>query len=387
MFTLKAIKHALLMSALSSMLGNAFAADPAQAEWPTVTGDVKVGLVVPETGPLATVVGDSLKAGTEVIVNMWNEAHPDRAIKLTICNDEGNAERAITCVNSLKDKVDVMIGPNFGSTHAATKELLGIKQIDVVHTPHALPAPTTGIFQVAVPTEDAMGEAIRYMKSHNIKKFGFMTSTDATGLSAREHGLKAAQALSVPVVDVQFDPGAQNLIPQVAKLAGQGVDALFIWSTGPQVVTALRAIAAARMDVPVFLNYSSMSYDLMNLVKDVTPKELLFTGDDAFDTSGIKDQKRVAMIEEFNKRYEAKRGLPPDWMAYAYGDTFTVAMTAALHGADRGAMVKYLENGPDISGFHAVWRYSPQDHIGVTKGAETPVRIQRWNGKRWVNAE
>lgn len=352
-----------------------------------VSGTVDVALIIPETGPLAATVGDALKTGTEVVTEMWNEEHPDRKINLTTCNDEGNPERAISCVNRLSSSADLMLGPMFGATYTAAEPMLGIQQIAVTHTPHALPPADKNIFQVAVPTAEAMSAAIEYMKENGFDKFGLLTSTDTTGLSAREAGLEAAEEAGIGVVDQQFDPAAQNLTPQASRLAGGDVDAVFIWSSGSQVVTALRGLHSANLGVPVFLNYSSMSYKLMELSKDVLPKELLFTGSPAFEASVIDDRDRRERLEEFTRRYTELAGVPPDWMGYTYGDVFLVGMNAALHGQDLASMKRYLEEGPPIEGFHAVWDYSSSDHIGVGSGGDSPVLIQRWTGEGWASAE
>lgn len=359
------------------------------AEFEEVSGDFKVVLVAPETGPLAATVGKALQSGTKAITELWNEEHPDRQVSVTTCNDEGNPERAISCVNRFSGEADVMIGPLFGALYKAAEELLGQQQIALTFTPHALPDPETNIFQAATPAELAMDHTLDYMKAQGWKKFGLLTSSDTTGNTAREAGLAAAKNAGIEVVDQQFDPTVPDLTAQASTLADADVDAVFVWSSGAQVVTALRGIAATGLEVPVFLNYSSMSYQLLDLAKDVLPEELLFTGSRAFEPELIEDADRRSLVEQFTKRYTEAAGTPPDWIGYATADMFQVGMTAALYAEDMEGMRRYLEEGPPINGFHAVWDYSSSDHVGV--GAEDPshsaIVIQRWNGETWESAD
>lgn len=357
-------------------------------EFSEITGDINVVMVAPETGPLAATVGSALATGAQTMVELWNEQHPDRQAVLTVCNDEGNPERAIACVNRHVPDADVMIGPLFGSVYNAARDLLGHDQIAVTFTPHALPDPATNVFQASTPAELAMERTVAYFEEQGWDRFGLITSTDATGTSARADALEAAEEAGLEVVDQQFDPTSQDLTAQATAVADADVDAVFIWSSGAQVVTALRGLNRAGADIPVVLNFSSMSYDLMELAADVLPNDLLFTGSVAFDTAEVDDPERRALIEEFTERYESSAGVAPDWIGYAAGDMYLVALTAALHGDDVDSMSAYLEQSEPILGFHAVWDYSSDDHVGATsEAADSPIRIQRWNGEGWESAE
>jgi branched-chain amino acid transport system substrate-binding protein len=354
-----------------------------------VSGDINLVMVAPETGPLAATVGAALKAGTEAITGMWNDEHPDRQVQVTVCNDEGNPERAIACVNRYSADADVMIGPLFGAQYNAAEGLMGQQQIAITFTPHALPDASTNIFQTATPAHLATEHVVQYFQDQGWERFGMMTSTDTTGTAAREAAIDAAEEAGVEIVDQQFDPTSQDLTAQASSIADADVDAVFIWSSGAQVVTALRGLDAAGVDVPVVLNFSSMSYQLMGLASSVLPEELLFTGSAPFESDALEDTERRDMIQQFDERYaEASGGQKPDWIAYGTADMYTVALTAALHGEDVATMSAYLEQGDPIKGFHAVWDYSEDDHVGVSaEDGESPIIVQRWTGDGWESAE
>lgn len=349
-----------------------------------VTGDVSSVLVFPETGPLAAVVGASIDWGNDAVVALWNELHPDRQVTLQKCNDEGNPERGLSCVERHVSEADVILGPHIGSIYAAAEPLLGEDVLSVVATPHALPDGSKAVFQAIPTAEHGMTAAIEYMEAQGWDKFGMLTSSDTTGNTARDAALTISEELGMELVSEEFDPASEDLTGQVNAIAAEDVDTLFIWSSGAQVVTALRAVQNVGLDTPVFLNYSSMSRALMELAAGALPEELLFTGSAAFVPETIEDPERRDLIEAFSQRYqEASGGDLPDWNAFAVSDAAWVAYNAALHGETVDEMASWLQSGEPINGFNGVYSYGPDDHIGLD---ENPVQILRWTGDGWEPA-
>lgn len=349
-----------------------------------VSGPVSALLIYPETGPLAAVAGDTIQAGFEAVNGLWNDTYPDRPMELQTCNDEGNPERGISCFERSGPEADIILGPHFGSVYNAVEPLVGDDTFLVSATPHATPEGDSTIFQTIATPEMAMQAAIGYMQDQGWESFGMLTSSDTTGNSALESAQAVADEAGIELVAEQFDPESQDLTSQVSTLASADIPGLFIWSSGAQVVTALRGVQNVGLEVPVFLNYSSMSRSLIELAGDALPEELLFTGSRAFAPETLGDPERTALIQDFAERYEEIAGSPPDWVAFAMADAAWVGMTAALHGEDTEAMVSWLEQGEEIPAFHAEYSYSDDDHIGLP---ESPIEILRWDGEEFVLTE
>jgi branched-chain amino acid transport system substrate-binding protein len=347
------------------------------------TGDVEMVEIYPETGPLAAVAGETISAATEAMVDIWNDEHPDRQVNIQTCNDEGNPERGISCAQRYASSADIVLGPHFGAVYAAAAPMLGQDALAVTATPHAHPAGDTGIFQ-AIPTPDAAFEsAIDYMLDEGWDSFALLTSSDTTGKSALESARAVAEEKGITLVNEEFDPASQDLTGQISSLVAQDPDGLFVWSSGAQVVTALRGIDNVGADLPVLLNYSSMSRALMELAKDVLPEELLFTGSAAFDPDSIDDADRAERIKVFADKYAEIAGNQPDWTAFAVADAFTVAMSAAEQAGDRDGMVEWLESGEQIVAYNGIYSYSDDDHVGLDGN---PIEILRWDGDGWAVA-
>lgn len=351
-----------------------------------VSGPVRTVLIYPETGPLAAVAGETIGNGTQVAVDMWNEQHAERQVEYQTCNDEGDPERGISCVERHVEEVDIILGPHFGAVYKAAEPLMGDSQLTVVSTPHAFPDGSNAIFQ-AIPTADmAMQSAVQYMKDQGWDKFAMLTSSDTTGTTARDSGIEVAEEAGIEISNHEFDPESEDLTGQVNAIANEDVDTLFIWSSGAQVVTALRAVQSVGLDMPIFLNYSSMSRPLMELAGGAIPEELLFTGSEAFAPDLIDDEERRQRVETFVENYrEVSGGSDPDWNAFTVADSALVAFTAALNADTPEGMQEFLESGEEIAGNHAEFSYSPDNHLGLEE-ADNPVTILRWTGDGWEPA-
>lgn len=344
-------------------------------------GPISAVQIYPETGPLAAVAGETISTATEAVVDLWNENHPDRQVNMETCNSEGNPERGIACVQRYGTDADVILGPHFGSVFAAVEPLLGETALAITATPHARPNGDKAIFQ-AIPTPEAAFEAaVAYMQEQGWDSFGLLTSSDTTGKSALQDAQAVADEMGIALISEEFDPASQDLSAQASSLVASNPDGLFVWSSGAQVVTALRGIDSVGTDLPVLLNYSSMSRALIDLAGDALPEELLFTGSSAFDPASIEDADRRERIEQFTARYAEIGGVDPDWVAFAMADAFYVGMSAAEQAGDVEGMVAWLESGEEIAGYNAVFSYSAEDHLGLSAG--NPIEILRWTGDGW----
>lgn len=355
--------------------------DPSATE---VTGPVQTLLIYPETGPLAPIAATPVRVGTDAAVQLWNEEHPDRPIELTRCNSEGNPERAIACVQRYGSDSDIIVGPHFSTEFLAAEEIIDENSLVTTSTPHALPDPASNIFQTQPTAEDAIEAAIPYMKERGWNTFGLITSTDSTGNSAHKAGLSVAEELDMTVAAESFDPESEDLSGQVSSVAAKDPDVVFIWSSGAQVVTALRAMQTVGLDVPVFLNFASMSRGLMELAADVLPRELLFTGTSAFTPDLVKNEEWRRRIEEFSRKYEEQAGTPPDYIAFTVADSVWVAANAALYGEAPEDMTAWLEQEEAVTAINAEYDYSADDHIGLE--GKQPIVILQWTGGGWEPA-
>ncbi|MQA82398.1 MAG: ABC transporter substrate-binding protein [Streptosporangiales bacterium] len=352
------------------------------------SGPIEVGLIVPETGAFGSVAGEQFLEATKVVVEEWNNngGINGREIKLEVCNDESTAEKSISCYRSLSPKVDLMLGPHIGLTYNAVSSLAErADQLLVTATPHAFPNADSTVFESAVPAEYAITKGFEFLSGQGFSKIGMLTGNDETGQTAHDAAAKDAESLGgkVQLSAETFDVAARDVTAQVAKLKADGVDAVFVWSTGAVVATILRDIARSGLDVPVLLNYSNLSYGLMGLVPaDAVPADLYFTGTKAFaPTEENPDQK--ALIETFSADYLKATQKKADFNAFAAADAAQTAFTAvkATKSTSGKELKKWLESGDPVAAFNFVFSFSSDNHVGGTDPDQ--VEIVKWNGTGW----
>jgi branched-chain amino acid transport system substrate-binding protein len=349
------------------------------------TGDVKVVTILPTTGPLASVTARATVGASRAAVEVWNAAHPDRKVDMNLCNDEGNPEKSVSCVQRNMSDADVLNGPSFHNQYLAAAPLFERTKFDTTGDPLSNPGGDTTVFQATPTIQNATDAAMEYFKAQGMSKVAFLTGTDAIGKAASDAVGRSAQASGVELASASYDPEAATVAPQVNQVLQQDPDAVFVWSVGPQGALALRAMKDAGSDLPAMLNFSSITNATLQLSADAMPRTLLFTGTDAFVPDVIKDPERRRFVEGFLAAYRRQVGYDVlDFPGAAFADAAFVAFDAALNADDTEGMVKYLEQGTPVKGLNAVFTYSDDDHVGLS-GAN-PIRIIRYDGRSFVDA-
>lgn len=351
-------------------------------------GPITVGLIVPETGAFGPVAGAQFLQATKVVIGEWNDngGINGRKIELKVCNDESTAEKSISCYRSLSPKVDLMLGPHIGLNYNAVSSLAArADQLLVTATPHAFPKADSTVFESAVPAEYAITKGFEFLSSKGFSKIGMLTGNDETGQTAHAAAAKDAKSLGdkLQLFGETFDVAARDVTAQVSKLKADGVDAVFVWSTGAVVATILRDIARSGLDVPVLLNYSNLSYGLMGLVPSAAvPANLYFTGTKAFAPTE-EDAGQKALVETFSADYLKATQKKADFNAFAAADAAQTAFTAvkATKSTSGKDLKKWLEAGHSVPAFNFVFSFSGDNHVG---GADpNQVEIVKWNGTGW----
>lgn len=351
----------------------------------TQTGDVKVVTILPTTGPLASVTARATVGASRAAEEVWNREHPDRQVKLDLCNDEGNPEKSVSCVQRNMSSADVLNGPSFHNQYLAAAPLFERTKFDTTGDPLSNPGGDTTVFQATPTIQNATDKAMEYFRAQGMRKVAFLTGTDAIGEAASDAVKRSAQAAGVELVTASYDPDAATVAPQVNQVLQQDPDAVFVWAVGPQGALALRAMKDAGSDLPAMLNFSSITNATLQLSADAMPRTLLFTGTDAFVPDVITDPERKRFVDEFLAAYRQQVGYDVlDFPGAAFADAAFVGFNAALHADDTDGMVKYLEQGAPVKGLNAVYTYSDDDHVGLS-GAN-PIRIIRYDGRAFVDA-
>ena len=323
---------------------------------------VRIGLVVSQTGPLAGPATE-LVNGVNIAVDAWNSSDPKQQIKLQTCDDGGQPAQAQACIQKLRGKVDVFIGPIFATLWAPTLETYkSMGAFAIAPSPASEAPPGTDIFTTGTPAGVALQRAFSYFKDQGWSKVGFITSSDAASAAAAQAAPGLAQAAGLELTQASFDATALTAVPQLNTIKAAKPDVVLVWSVGQSAVTVIRGMNEAAMNMPIVMNYSNATAATFKLVGDDVPPQLSFIGSPNLVSSTA--QAADPVVAQFDKLYSEKYG-PGSWNAMAGGDAVLVAMHAAANGVDPDTMRETLEKGDPVTGLTMNFTFSKESHAGA----------------------
>jgi ABC-type branched-subunit amino acid transport system substrate-binding protein len=338
----------------------------------------QLGFIVDKTGALAP-IGNGYARGVEVAEALWNADPANRKVKVDSCDSQSTGDGAIACYQRLRSSADAISGPSLFVGLASVRGIAAKGTVPLVSgAPLVNPPAGSAMFQTIPTIDDGVEAAFAHFKADGKTDVALLTSNDEPGNLAKKAATSLAGTAGIELVTQQvFDPTAQNLAAQAENIAKTKPDAVLAWTAGPQLITALRALKAARVDVPVMLNYASMSTALLAQAGKEATSNILFFGTRAFASDSITDPAFKERVQAFDAEFKKRFKAAPDLTAYDSADTLYVIGTAAKKAADPAAIRKVLESGAALPGvLFPEFTFSAEKHVGAT-GAEQ-FDILRW---------
>jgi ABC-type branched-subunit amino acid transport system substrate-binding protein len=328
----------------------------------------KIGFIVDKTGPLAP-IGGGYARGVEIAAAQWNADSSVRPVEVESCDSQSTGDGAIACYQKLRSSVDAISGPSLFVGLASVRSLAAKGEVPLVSgAPLVDPPAGSPIFQTIPTIPDGIGASFKYFKSKGWTKVALLTSNDEPGNLAKGGAEKLAGQYGMTLTTEQvFDPTAQNLAGQAENIAAAKPDVVLAWTAGPQLITALRALQAAGVKVPIMLNYASMSTALLSKAGPEATANILFFASRAFDAKSIEDAAWRKRVEDFDTRFKAKNKFTPDLTAYDAGDTIFAIGAAAKEDTSQKAILDALNSGMELPGLlYQTYKYTPDNHIGIS---------------------
>ncbi|MEJ8836964.1 ABC transporter substrate-binding protein [Ramlibacter sp. AN1133] len=311
--------------------GAALAASPFAANLVRAQGaPIKVGFLVPLTGPYAPEAQDQVRAA-ELAVKEFNDAggFNGRKAELLVRDDKLNAGEAATRTLELieKDKVDFMAGSLSAATqlsmNAVTRErkviFVSISQSDAINEVKDF-SPYT--FHEALNPHVTSGAVARYAFPKFGKRIAYLTADYAYGHEMVRGFERAGKAFgATTLADIRHPLGTSDYSAFLPRIQALKPDILVMNNFGRDFLNALK---------------QATDFGLKSTTRIITPV-LLFTarqtgGADVFDgvvggTSyywGIEDHVPAAKVfnDKFRKAYNG--AVPSDYGSLAYAGVRSV---------------------------------------------------------------
>jgi len=217
------------------------------------SGPIKIGVVVPLTGPFAPLgIGDKAAIEQEVARINADGGVLGRDLEVTIKDDKTDVPQSVTEYNKMAADgsytailsssnvaASTAIGPTAESNKIPTIALGPVSAFKDGSNEYAFTA-------VAIP--ELYGEAmVDYLAAEGFESIAVAaTSEDPYGSLGREATIEAAEAAGIDVVvDEKIDVAATDFTPVISKVKAAKPDGFLVWVAGPAAVIITKQMAGS----------------------------------------------------------------------------------------------------------------------------------------------
>ena len=320
-------KFALLLTIVALIVGfSTYAQMTSQVE--RLSGDIRIGVVLPLTGALAAPYGLPMQRGFELARETINHSGMlgDAKIVFITEDDQGTVEDAVKAYNKLidQDGVPVILGP---ANSSQVQEAFPIAQqnevvaISSLSSASGLSALGDFNFRISLTTDMLVPsgiritqEKLRYTKAATIYDDADLYSTDSNKV-VRE----ALTANSVEILTTEaYQTGETDFSTQLTRIKESNPDAIFISALAPEMVKIM--IQARQIGIAT---------DVPFIVPDLTQDEVAAAGDAAEGAMAFTSWTSTVDTpgnRAFVQNYQAKYGADPNpWAAQSYTALYILA--------------------------------------------------------------
>jgi ABC-type branched-subunit amino acid transport system substrate-binding protein len=344
------------------------------------TSPMKIGSIADLTGTLAP-IGGGLDRGIAAAREVWNAKPDKRKFEISSCDSQSTGAGALSCYQRLKGSVEAFSGPYLFLGIASVRGIADKGAIPIMSTaPMAGPVGDTAlesqIFQNLPTLDDGVYAGLAFLKKQGRTRVAVIAANDLPGNITVAAAQRYAAANGITLSSVErFDFTAQSLAAQAENMAASKPDAVMTNIVGPALITGLRALKNANINVPYMLNYAAMSSPLLVSAGEAAGDNLYFYATKSMDPGSIKDEAYRKRAEDFDAAFRRLHNQTPDFVAWVAGDAITILAEAG--NAAPGKIRETLLSGQRFDG--ALWpsyHFSPKDHIGLS--GEAAFDILRW---------
>ena len=344
-----------------------------------------VGLISPMTGPMGSVGTPSTAA-----ILWWEHAVNEaggirgRQVKVDVCDDEGNPEKAVTCARRQIENGAVLILDNSVSgTIRAIMPMLGNGPVMVVASPIINPDPKTYVFQISPTDLDITKGLLNYLKANKVSKLAMIAATDSTGEANANNAMQVFPAAGVNLSLARIDLRATDASIQLANIIKDN-PIIYSGYSGAGAATVVKSFYDLGLTIPFIISNANLTEAFMKLIKDNMPPRLLGVGLGVM-VPGFLQEPGKTRFEKFKSSYEALRKEPISLLTLQglmIADTAEAVLRNVDDPRDASAVKKFLETTPVSSIVPIV--YSADRHVGT--GAEI-VAVVEYKDNKWVMAD
>lgn len=354
---------------------------------------VKIGMIQPLTGPLASNPGikDALLASIAAFNKRGGVGTNHARMKADICDSKGDANGEVACARQLvSDKVVATFNDLTFNDPAGVVDIFekaGIPRIAIGGTDISEFGSKVSFPISAGVIATYLGVAVGFKQDHHTKTC--LARTDAsTGASFKGFLSPSFTAIGVGIVcDVAVATGATDYSPYVAQVQHANADSLLISHTDAVTTQLIAAMAQLNAKIPLGGNPGSFPLSTLRKYKSITKGTVM---SDSFPYPSQNNVKNFPGLKKYFADMKASHNstLSPakikasdfaDWIA----TLAFVNVTKSLSTFTPATVLQALKTAKnvDLLGLTPAWTPSTPGFSVFTSSSNHFVFISRFNGK------
>jgi branched-chain amino acid transport system substrate-binding protein len=376
--TKKMFRIILSMLFAGLMAGSAVAAPP-----------IKIGALFAVSGP-ASFLGEPERNTAKMMVDEINKAGgiKGRQLELVVYDTQADATKAAQAVNKLikDDKVVAIIGPSTTGDSMAVIPIVEKTEIPMVTCAAGVKITEPvkkWVFKTAQNDALAVPKIFEHMKKQKISKIAILTVSDGFGSSGREQLVLQAKEFGMQIIsDETYGPKDTDMTAQLTKIRGSEAQAIVCWGTNPGPAVVARNVKQLGITLPLYMSHGVSSKKFIELAGDAAEGIILPSGRvvvaDQLPKTDPQKKALLNYVENYRKHYKVEGD---HFGGHAY-DAIMLVKGAIERGGDSPQAIRdQLEKTEKFAGIGGTFKYSPQDHAGLTSDAFVLVQIKQ---KGWT---
>jgi len=369
------MKHIFPIAALAAaaLLLSACASSGTGGSPTAESGPIKIGMIVPITGPYSP-LGTGDKAAAEQVIAAINKAGgvDGRKLELTVQDDKTDVTQSVTLFNQMAaDKsISAIFSSSFVSASAAVGPSAASAKIPILALgPISAFADGSNKYAFTVPATPELyaQQLVNYFSSVGLKKLAIgYTDGDVYGQTGNDATVAAAKKAGIDVVlDEGFDRTATDFTPLITHVKSSGADGFLVWGAGPAPVIITKQFQGS--SIKLYMTGAEAT-TLYTQPSGDAAEGVVMASAAAVGASALPAGPFATAIKDFSDPWKTANGgtLPPQFaFDGAAGVQILVAAIKKAGSSDREKIRTALDSLSVLT-VNGRFNYSPTDHGGLT---------------------
>jgi len=374
------------------VMAAAIALASASAAW----ADIKVGVVLSETGPAA-----SLGIPEKKTVELFPKEIAGQKIDYIFMNDGSDPTAAVKATKKLidEDKVDVVIGSSITPNSLAMVDVVGGAKVPNIslaagrNIVFPVEGNRTWVFNTPQTTGLMARAVVKNMVQNKIKTAAYIGFDDAYGQDWFKNFAEECKAAGIELVaDERYNRTATSVTGQALHILSAKPQAVLIGASGTPAVLPERTLKQVGYKGQIYQTHGVANPDFLRVCGadcngTILPVSPGVVAAQLPADSPIK-QSAMRYADAYEKAYGKNQLSQFSANAWDAGTLLEHAIPIALKSAQpdnvvafRTALRDALEGLKNIAGADGIYNMSPTDHNGLDDRAVAMVRIENGTWK------